>query len=1054
MGRLVTWAARSRLAVLGATLLLAALALLASRQLELDALPDVTGSQVIVLTQAPGLTPKEIERSVTRPVEMALNGVPGLVEQRSLSRYGISSVTAVFDEATDPWLARQVVDQRIRTLDGFPEGVGTPELAPHTGGLGEILQLSVTSSLRSASELSEFIELELAPVLGGTPGVVEINVWGGRRRSLDLLVDPLALARHGLTLSELAAQVRESVGAASGSTLEAGPGQTLLRAVHWPVDAAGVGAITITTNAGLPLRVADVARVQAGALPRIGAATRDGKGETVYVMVQMLRDANALQVLEDLHGRLEALNASLPEDIVIDVVYDRAELVGATLRTIAKNLLEGASLVILVLFFMLGSVRAGLLVASIIPLSMLGAVAGMVLFDLPGNLMSLGAIDFGLLVDGAVVMVERVFHEFSQREVTDESPSRAREDAIHAMRSVARPMATSVGIIVLVYVPILTLSGVDGRMFRPMAATVVLALIASLLLSLTFIPAVASRLRPKDIPRRTPWLPRLATRLYTPSLEAAMRRPAIVAAAAVALLALGGLAFAGSGTAFVPQLDEGDLVIQTNRAADISIETSAAESMRLESAVLGAAPEVLSVTSRIGSPEVATDIMGLEQADVFVDLAPRAQWRPGLSREALIEAIATAIERDAPGAAPTFTQPIQMRFNEILGGSVTDVSVSLYGENSEELDEAAQAVLAALRGLPGVVDLRIMAPPAVSMVELRPRLLELASVGMSPTELLQLTRALRIGEPVGESWDGAIRVPIRLRLVPDTDAFTLEHTRVPVPGGRVLPLSAIAEIEHSNTPALVSRQDAQRRVVLGFNVRGADLGTTVERARATLDAEVELPSGVRPVWGGQFAQLEAARARLATIVPLVLIAIFVVLLLLFRRVGPAAIIFSNIPFAGVGGAGLLWLRGMPISISAAIGFIALSGIAILNGVVLMSTVLAFEEAGASKAEAARRGALDRMRPVLMTALVAALGFVPMAIATGVGAEVQRPLATVVVGGLLTSTLLSLIILPALYPWLSRPRSTVKPARDGRPQVTDATLDAPETPQPDPVPPRP
>ncbi|MCA9708981.1 MAG: efflux RND transporter permease subunit, partial [Myxococcales bacterium] len=667
--------------------------------------------------------------------------------------------------------------------------------------------------------------------------------------------------------------------------------------------------------------------------------------------------------------------------------------------------------VVLVLLLMLGSVRAGLLVAAVIPLSMLGAVVGMVSLDIPGNLMSLGAIDFGLLVDGSVVMVERVFHELRARGGPAPSP-------VQAMQRVARPMSISVLVITLVYVPILALQGVDGKMFRPMALTVVFALLTSLLLALVLVPAVAGRLRPEHVPARDPLLVRLLDRMYRPVLHAATAQPLLVALLGVGLLAGGVLAFMRSGSAFVPQLQEGDLVIQTTRAPDVSLTTAIEEAMELERAVRGAAPEVVAVTSRIGSPEIATDIMGLEQADVFVDLLPRARWRPGLTRDQLIAEIDRAIAQRAPGADPGYTQPIQMRFNELLGGSVTDVTVSVYGEDAPTVRTTAEALEELLAEVPGASDVRIMAPPDVSLVEIRPRLLEATRLGMSVADVLELTQALRIGVDVGETWDGPVRVPIRLHLAHEADAFTLEDLPVVLPSGDVVPLSTVAEVVHLQTPALVNRHQAQRRTVVGFNVRGAELGDVVEQAQQRVDAQLERPPGVHLRWGGQYAQLEEARARLAVVVPVVLLGILLLLVLVFRRVRPAAIIFLQVPFAMVGGAMALWGRGLPLSISAAIGFIALSGIAVLNGVVLLSTLLRYRQQGMPARQAAREAARERMRPVMMTSLVAALGFLPMVLATGVGAEVQRPLATVVVGGLSTSTFLTLVILPSLYPWLA------------------------------------
>jgi cobalt-zinc-cadmium resistance protein CzcA len=1036
LAALVAWAGVHRAWVLALVCAFAIAGLIASRELELDALPDVTGNQVVVLTRAPGLTPSEVERTVTRPVEVALGGVPGLLEQRSLSRYGISSVTGLFADDVDPWLARQQVAERLATLGELPAGVESPELAPFTGGLGEVLQLSVSGPGYTPAQLYEIVRLQIAPPLSTTQGVVEVNIWGGERRTLDVVADPLLLAQHGISLAELATTLRESTGAVPGATLPAGPGHTLLRGVNWPTRPAELAAVTVlprrptpdvtephadepwSGHEVAPVRVSELGEVVEGSLPRIGAATADGRGEVVYVMVQMLRDANALDLMDRLHEQLPTIQAALPEGVRIDVVYDRSILVRATLRTVATNLLEGAALVVLVLVLMLGSVRAGLLVATVIPLSMLGAVLGMVSFDVPGNLMSLGAIDFGLLVDGAVVMIERAFHELHGREHAEDRET-TRDAIVGAMRRVARPMTFSVLVITLVYIPILSLQGVDGKMFRPMALTVVFALLTSLVLALTFVPAAAATwLDRRSVPKRDPWLVRALTFVYRPMLNLALRVPALVLLLALGLLGLGGFAFARSGSSFIPQLDEGDLVIQSTRAPDVSLDTAIEEALVLERAVRAAAPEVVAVTSRIGSPEVATDIMGIEQADVFVELAPREQWRAGLTREQLIADIDHAIAEQAAGSNPAYTQPIQMRFNELLAGSVTDVAISVYGEDIEHAREIAERIEAVIAEVPGAEDVRILAPPAVSLIEIRPDLLEATRLGFTAAQVLELVSALRTGIEVGATWDGPTHVPIRLRLAHDADAFTLDDIPIATPSGDIVPLRRLATIERLETPALVNRHAAQRRTVVGFNVRGADLGDVVVQAQQAVAERVGTTRGVRIEWGGQYAQLEEARERLTIVVPIVLLGILGLLIAVFRSLRPALIIFLNVPFAGVGGALALWGRAMPVSISAAIGFIALSGIAVLNGVVLMSSVLERQRAGAPAHEAARGAALERMRPVMMTALVAALGFVPMAIATGVGAEVQRPLATVVVGGLITSTMLTLLILPAIHPWLA------------------------------------
>ncbi len=984
-------------------------------RLDLDALPDVTTNQVLVLTRAPGLTPEEVEVRVTRPLEVALGGMPGLELQRSLSRYGISSVTTVFADDVDTYRARQLVQERINTVVGqLPQGVEAPELGPVTGGLGEIVHFTLRSPTRTTAELYELAMLRVAPLLRSVSGVVEVNTWGGERRTIDVVADPLRLAERGLTLQDLRTAVENAVGTAPAATLSAGSRQALLRVVSLPRTPTELGLAIVRHSDSGSVRLADVANLREGALQRIGGATRDGNGETVYLMVQMLRGANALRVVRDIQKRMHDVRAALPNDVIVDHVYERSDLVEKTMQTVGKSLLEGGVLVIAVLLLMLGSVRAGLLVASVIPLSMLGALAGMVLFGIPGNLMSFGAIDFGLVVDGAVVMVEHVFHTL---QATPEPRPRERlgkkVDALLA--AVARPVFYSVLIILVVYIPVLSLTGVDGKMFRPMALTVVLALVCSLVLSLTFVPAaLAATLAPAHVPRTTPWLPRLLQRFYDPLLGRVVRYPRIVIVASAALLALGVGLYWQAGSEFVPQLDEGDLVIQTTRSPDASIEGAIRDATHLERVLRAEVPEVLSITSRVGSPAVATDIMGLDQADVFVRLAPRSQWRAGLDRAALIADIDRVVAAKAPGSDPSYTQPIQMRFNELLGGSVTDVSVAVYGDDLAVLRELAEGVREALRSVPGAVDVRVLAPPDVALVEVRPRPLDVAAFGYSVQDVLDAVQALRQGIEVGYTYAGVVRVPIMLRLDWSPTTFDIERLPLAHAGGGLVPLSRLADIRQTRTASLVAHQDGARRLLVGFNVRGVDLGEVVAKGQEAI-AKLELRDGYRVVWGGQYEQLEAAVGRLRVVIPIVMVAILALLYVAFRNLRATLLVFANVPFACVGGIIALVVRAMPVSISAAIGFIALSGVAVLNGVVLMSRILENQRDGAQPSEAAITAARSRARPVLMTALVAGLGFVPMMLASGVGAEVQRPLATVVVGGLVTSTLLTLFILPALYP---------------------------------------
>lgn len=1026
---LVRWSLAHRVAVLAGTLLLALAAAVVGARLEFDAQPDITGNQVVVLTTAPGYTPEEVERRITRPIEAALGGIPGVEGQRSLSRYGISAVTVLFTDATEKYLARQLVQERLNgAASALPPDVDAPELAPVTGGLGEIFHFTLSSPSRTPADLYELASLEVAPLLRAVPGVVEVNTWGGLVRTIDVVADPLRMSRHHVTLEMLASALGNSVGTAPGASLAAGPGQALLRGVARPTRPEDLGDLIVHSDPERGghaafaedhtlVRLSDVATLTEGGLPRLGGATRDGHGETVYVMVQMLRGANALEVMGRIHERLPDVVAILPKDVRLDVVYDRRALVERTLRTVFANLLEGGVLVVVVLLLMLGSWRAGLLVAVTIPLSMLGAVVGMVALGIPGNLMSLGAIDFGLLVDGGVVMVENFFHRLEERHDGDDAAAIAQ-----GALEVARPVFASVLIILLVYVPVISLTGVDGKMFRPMAATVILALLTALVLSLTFIPAASQvLLRRRDVPRRDPLLVRWADRLHEPQLNFAMNHPTLVAGLAVSLLLVGVGLFLRAGSTFVPQLDEGDLVIQTTRAADTSIESALRQAGTMEGTLIQRIPEVRQVVSRVGSPAVATDVMGLDQADVFVALAPKATWRPGVTKESLIAQMEEALAEVDPGAERAFTQPIQMRFNELIGGETTDVAISVFGPDLLELRRLAEQIARVCETEPGATDVRVTAPPGVDLLEVRPRALAAAQLGFSVKEVLDAVRAMRTGILVGETYDGMVRVPLRLRIAGEPTVHDLPRLTLPTALGELVPLARLADIEAGPTPSLISHQDAVRRIVVGFNVRGGALGDVVQAVQKKVGQEVPLPPSYRLTFGGQYETLQAASRRMQLVIPAVLVVILTVLFGTFRRVKPALMIFLNVPFAGVGGMVALALRGLPISISAAIGFIALSGIAVLNGVVMMSRLIDSEAAGLTPAEAAYQAARSRMRPVLMTALVAALGFVPMMLATGAGAEVQRPLATVVVGGLLTSTLLTLVLLPSLYGGWSRPR---------------------------------
>jgi len=839
---------------------------------------------------------------------------------------------------------------------------------------------------------------------------VQVNTWGGMQRTLEVRVDPSLMGARGVSFEELRVALTRTVGNQPGASLEAGAKHVLLRGTFLPTTARELGDALVKLEHGTMVRVGDVATVTEGAAPRLGAATKNGQGETVYVMAQMLIGGNAREVTHAVRARMNEVRAVLPTDVALDVIYDRSELVDATLRTVAKSLAEGGALVCLVLFLMLGSARAGVVVALTIPVAMLGATAMMTMVGVSGNLMSLGAVDFGLLVDGAVVLIEHVFHRRA-----DEQQLAWPERVARACGAVAQPSFFGVSVILLVYVPVLSLTGVDGKLFRPMALTVVLALLVTLLFTLTFIPAAAALfLKDRDIPARPPVLVRAIEGLHARVLRAVVPWPKLVLALSLASLMVALQLLTRLGTELTPTLDEGSLVVQTTRAADLSITGAIDAAGKMELALARDVPEVEGVVTRTGSPAVATDIMGLEQSDVFVSLSPSSRWRPGMTRAKLLQLLERRIEEATPDSEPSFTQPIQMRFNELLGGAPYDVVVSVLGQDLAALRLAAQATLQVVAKLPGVQDARVLAEDEVPLQEVRPQPLRAGQRGYAVADVLDLVGAMRLGVPVGSTYDGPREVPVTLRLgLAPPEALTLGNTLLPGPHGDLVRLADVAEIRMGRAPAALYRWNGERRMLLGFNVRGRDLGEVVATSTKQVAAEVQLPEGTRLSWGGQYETLQAAKQRLAIVIPVVLALIGVVLLFHFGRRGPVLWVLSHVPFAAVGGVVALLLRGMPLSMSAGIGFIALWGIAVMNGTVLVTEIERLQHDGMAPGEATLAAAKSRARPVSMTALVAALGFLPMALAQGVGAEVQRPLATVVIGGLVTSTILTLLVLPTL-----------------------------------------
>ncbi|MEO6323215.1 MAG: CusA/CzcA family heavy metal efflux RND transporter [Thermoanaerobaculia bacterium] len=983
-------------------------------QLPIDAVPDITNVQVQILTKAPALGPVEMEQFVTYPIEAAMNGLPDLVEIRSISRYGLSSVTVVFKDGVGIYFARQLVAERlVQARESIPPGFGNPEMGPVSTGLGEVYMFTVEGAGVSPMERRTILDWEIAPRLRSVPGITEVNVWGGLPKQYQVVVDPAKLTAHGLSLKQVFEAVEHGTGNAGGGYIERNREQYIIRGEGLVESLEDIERIVLkSSSTGTSVTIRNIATVREGAMLRIGAATKDGVGETVIGMAQMLAGENALEVAGRVAKAVDDIGPTLPKGVRIVPYYDRTVLVKKVIKTVEKNLFEGGVLVVAVLFLFLGNLRAGLIVASAIPLSMLIAFSGMVYARISGNLMSLGAIDFGLIVDGAVVLVENVVSRLGDKEAETKTVRQITAEAAH---EVLRPVAFGVGIITLVYVPILTLGGIEGKMFKPMAWTVVFALIASLLLTLTLIPTLASLFLKKSGAEHEPRFVGAIRTRYLRLLDATLAWKRAVIAGVFILVALGALIATRLGGEFIPKLDEGDIALQAARLPSVALSEAIAGTSRIER-VLKRFPEVKTVVTRSGSPEIATDVMGIELGDVFVMLTPKSEWKTARTKGELIEKMEKALSEAVPGTALSFTQPIEMRFNELIAGVRSDVAVKLFGPDLEQLRKTGDEIRSVLSAVPGAEDVKLEQTAGLPDIRVKVDRERCARYGIPVGDVLDTVEAARAGKVVGTVFEGQRRFSLVVRLE-DAAASSIDalgNVPVATPSGTSVPLAQLAAITIETGPSQISREAVQRRIVVELNVRGRDVSSFVKEANARLTGRVKIPSGYYIRWGGQFENLASATKRLAIVVPLALALIFAMLYFTFGAMKPAAVIYANIPVAATGGVFALALRGLPFSISAGIGFIALFGVAVLNGVVLMTQILDLERHGHSTRDALEKACGLRMRPVLMTALVASLGFIPMAIASGAGAEVQRPLATVVIGGLITSTLLTLLVLPTIY----------------------------------------
>ncbi len=1024
LNKVIDFSLHHRGLVLGVALALAVVGGLSLRYLDIDAFPDTTPVQVQINTNAPALGPEEVEQRITFPVEQSISGLPGLEAVRSVSKFGLSQVVVTFKEGTDVYFARQLVNERLNAA-ALPEGVERPKLGPVATGLGEVFHYTLTyrgydfsavpegERVRRLTELRTLHDWVVRPKLRTVKGVAEVNSWGGYEKQFQVRIDPDRLIKYGLTFEAVVKKVKDESNFNVGGGSIRQKGQMLL--VHGQGRVSGVeeiGGIVLAARDGAPVRVRDVAGVEAGHEIRRGAVTADGRGEAVLGLGFMLMGENSHEVTSELKKKLQETAAQLPHGVELKTVYDRTELVEHVIDTVRKNLFEGGLLVVAVLFLFLGNVRAAFLVALAIPLSMLFAFAGMLRFGVAASLLSLGAIDFGMVVDSSVVMVENCVRHIARGE------QRSRLALIRdAAVEVRGPTLFGELIIMIVYLPILTLEGVEGKLFRPMALTVLFALAGSMVLSLTLTPVLASLLLPGRVQGREPLLMRLAHAAHNPILRLCMHHKFVVVCFSLGVLAAAyGMIAPHLGTEFIPRLSEGAITVNVVRLAGTDLGESLERNTRMEKGLLQAFPdEVAHVWSRVGTAEVATDPMGVELTDLFITLRPRRGWKKAHTQAGLTERIEKEL-RTIPGQRVEFSQPIEMRINEMISGVRSDLAVKVFGDDLELLRAKAAEVERVLKSIDGNADVSAEQITGQPVLQVKVKQEELARYGVTARAVLDLVESVG-SKPLGEVVEGQLRFPLVVRL-PERCRKSPEAVGallIATPSGERIPLSRLASVEVVQGASTITREWQQRRVVVRANVRGRDLGGFVAEAQRKVAAEVQLPPGRYHIeWGGQFEHYLRARQRLLVVVPLAAVLVFALLFVTYGNVVDSLRVFSGVPFGWVGGIVALWVRGMPFSISAAVGFIALSGVAVLDDMILVSYVRQLRRRGLPVDEAVRQAAVTRLRPVLMTTLVASLGFLPMAFSTGMGAEVQRPLATVVIGGVVGAMLMSLLVLRVLY----------------------------------------
>lgn len=1025
LAKLIDFSLKNRLLVLVLTGVLVLVGIWRLTMLPIDAFPDTTPVQVQINTVAPALNPEEIEQQITLPVELSVGGLPGLINVRSVSKFGFSQVVATFSDVTEIIDARQYVFERINAVE-LPEGIEHPQLGPISTGLGEVFHYIVRSEApgRSLEELRTLHDWVVKPELRKVPGVAEVNSWGGEVRQYHVVVSPQALLKYDLTLDKLYEALRQNNDNVGGGIITSGGVSQLVHGVGRVSSIPQIENIVVAAYDGSPVYVRDVAEeVVIDHEIRRGAVTANARGEAVLGLAFMLMGENSQEVTEALKAQLDTVRPALPDDVILEVVYDRTELTTSVIETVQHNLLLGAVLVVLVLFLLLGNLRAGLLVAMVIPFSMLFAVLGMYEFAIAASLLSLGAIDFGIIIDGSVVMTEANLRRLGRRSRESGGPLTAEERlkaVAESAKEVARPVAFGIGIILIVFLPIFSLEGIEGKMFKPMAGTFILALFGALILALTLSPVLSYYFLPRKFGKDEGRIERGLGKAYGRLLAGALKIRYLLLVLLALLLGLTAWKATRLGGEFIPRLSEGAITINTIRIAGISIDESTAYNTQIERLLLDKFPdEVRHVWSRIGTAEVATDPMGTELTDIFVSLHSREQWTEADSQAELVSAMQAELA-DLPGLNMVFTQPIEMRLNEMVSGIRTDLGIKIYGDDFEELLRISDDIQRVLVEVPGASDVAVDQLTGQPMLRVKIDQEAIARHGIPADHVLQLVKAVG-GEEVGEVFEGQRHFDLIARL-PDShrsDPGALGQTIVPTHAGQRLPLHRLAEIESTEGSSTINREWGRRLIRVQCNVAGRDVTSFIEEARARIVEEVSLPSGYIVEWGGQFENLERAQNRLLVVVPATLLMVFILLFFSLKQLRDVLLIYTGIPFALIGGVFALWLRDIPFSVSAAVGFIALFGIAVLNGQILIEAIRSYLRDGLAVTEAVTEAARQRLKPVLATAITDAVGFLPMALSTGVGAEVQRPLATVVIGGVITSTLLTLFILPILYVMIRR-----------------------------------